>query len=98
MPKARLSREAENELEEIWSYIVEQNESHSQADRVIDQLTDDIAILAANPHLGRQRNELRKGMRSFSSGNYLILYRVTGGVLVLHIIHGRRDLQLLLPE
>lgn len=75
MRKAHLSREAENELEEIWSYIVEQNEGQRQADRVIDELTDDIAILAANPHLGRPRNELRRGMRSFSSGNYLILYQ-----------------------
>jgi toxin ParE1/3/4 len=43
--------------------------------------------------LGRQRDELRPGYRSFPVGQYLILYRVTDeSVEIMHILHGKRDL------
>jgi plasmid stabilization system protein ParE len=47
------------------------------------------------PHLGRRRDEdLRPGLRSFPVGEYAIIYRVeTEDVLILHVIHGSRDIE-----
>jgi len=46
--------------------------------------------------MGRQRNELRPGYRSFAVGQYLILYRaVEKRVEIMHVLHGKRDLDAL---
>lgn len=47
--------------------------------------------------MGRLRQELRPGLRSFPVGNYLILYYpIPEGIAILRIIHGARDLERLL--
>jgi plasmid stabilization system protein ParE len=39
---------------------------------------------------------LRPGLRSFPVGEYIILYRFEGeDVLILHVMHGSRDIQAL---
>lgn len=44
--------------------------------------------------MGRSRDELRAGYRSFPVGQYLILYRVgEKAVEIMHVLHGRRDLR-----
>jgi len=37
-------------------------------------------------------------LRSFTGGKYVILYKVEGeDVVILYIVHGRRDVEALLP-
>jgi len=48
--------------------------------------------------LGRARDEdLRAGLRSFPVGDYLIIHRIAKDdlVLILHIVHGNRDIGVL---
>lgn len=47
--------------------------------------------------MGRSRDEdLRPGLRSFPSGEYVIIYRVEGeDVLILHVARGSRDIEAL---
>jgi toxin ParE1/3/4 len=51
-------------------------------------------MLARYPHIGCRRDtDLRPGLRSFPVGEYIIIYRVEGGdVLVLHVTRGSRDI------
>jgi toxin ParE1/3/4 len=93
----RLSSEAEAELDEIWYYIAMQSSSLEIADRFIDSLTRRVYLIAMNPHMGRRRDDdLRLGMRSFSVGNYVILYKLEDeGVLILHVVRGSRDIETL---
>jgi toxin ParE1/3/4 len=58
------------------------------ADRLIDSITDRFFLLATHPYLGRNRDEdLRPGLRSFPSGEYVIIYRVEGeDVLILYVV------------
>jgi toxin ParE1/3/4 len=87
----RLARRARRDVIEIWRYIAEDDEA--AADRFIDLLTHHFRILGTNPYIGRRRDELRLGYRSFPVGEYQILYRVAKpGVNILHVGHGRRDL------
>jgi toxin ParE1/3/4 len=59
-------------------------------------LTHHFRLLGDNPRVGRRRDELRSGYRSFPVGEYLILYRIREpGVQILHVVHGRRDIEVL---
>jgi toxin ParE1/3/4 len=74
----RLSLEAEAELDEIWWYIAEQSGSVEAARSVVASITERVSLLATFPHLGRTRDDLRPGLRGFTVGDYVILYRIEG--------------------
>jgi toxin ParE1/3/4 len=65
---------------------------------VIDSITDHFFLLSRHPQLGRRRDDdLRAGLRSVSVSGYVIIYRIENeDVLILHVVHGRRDIQTLL--
>ena len=86
----RLSALAEQDLEEIWSYIAE-DASPTTADRLIDAIFDRFELLAEQPRMGRLRPEFGAGVRSFAVENYVIYYRHDGDVMIARILHGRRD-------
>ena len=50
--------------------------------------------------MGRRRDDdLRPGLRSFPVGEYVIVYRPSGeDVLILHIVHGSRDIQAIVRQ
>jgi toxin ParE1/3/4 len=90
----RLAPEAETDLDDIWIYVACESGSMAVADRIVDVITDRFLMLADHPHLGRARNDLRPGLRSFLTGNYAIFYRVDGtDVLILRVLHGSRDIE-----
>lgn len=93
----RLSAEAEDDLNEIWAYVSETSASGSTADHLIDSITEQFLLLAVRPYLGRNRNDkFGWGSRSFAVGEYVIVYSVMGpDVLIVRIVHGRRDLEAL---
>ncbi len=64
------------------------------ADRFVDLLVRHFQLIGDNPYIGRRRDQLRSGYRSFPVSEYLIFYRVSKpGVQIMHVVHGRRDLQ-----
>jgi toxin ParE1/3/4 len=93
----RLSPEAEAELNEIWWYIAQESGSVDTARTVIASVTERFYLLATYPRIGRAGDNLRPSLRSFAVGNYIILYKIEGeDVVILHIVHGRRDIEALL--
>jgi len=94
----RVAPQAEAELDGIWYYVANKSGSIEIADRLIDSITERFLLLSRNPHLGRRRDEeLRPGLRSFTVGEYIILYRIKGeDVLILHVVRGSRNLEALL--
>ena len=52
----RLSALAEQDLDEIWSYVAE-DASPTTADRLIDAIFDRFDLLAEQPRMGRLRPE-----------------------------------------
>jgi toxin ParE1/3/4 len=91
----RLSPQAEAELDEIWYYIASESGNADIADRFINTLTERFYLLAITPYMGRRRDhDLRPGMRSFTVGEYVILYRIDEeDVLILHVVRGSRNLE-----
>ena len=90
-----LAPQAAAELDEIWYYVARGSGNPQVADRLIDSITSRFLLLSTHSYLGRPRDkDLRPGLRSFPVGNYLVIYRVEGeDVLILHVAHGRRDLE-----
>jgi toxin ParE1/3/4 len=93
----RLSLTAKAELDSIWDYVVEESGSERVADRQINLLTSRFYLLATHPKIGRMREDLGPGRRSYTVERYIIIYQIIGeDVLILHVIHSRRDLQTLM--
>jgi len=81
---------AEQDLDAIWDYIAEDNVD--AADRLIDTIVQKCEMLAVHPRMGQLRPDLAPRLRSFSVGNYIVLYRPTdAGIEVARVVHGARD-------
>ena len=92
--KLRISRPAENDLDEIWLYIAE--DAPETADRFIDFVVERLTILSSSPEMGRLREDLEPGLRTFPLDNYLVFYRLSPDrVEIARIIHGARDIEAL---
>ena len=91
MAGLKFAPKAERDLNEIWDWIARDNpraavDFAAGVERTCRPLAD-------NPGMGRRRDELRRGLRSFPHGKYLILYRpVRGGVEIARILLGARDI------
>jgi toxin ParE1/3/4 len=91
-PKFRLTEPAIRDIEQIADYIARQS-GLVQADRFLSQLDAKFAKIAKFPNLGRQRNEILSGLRSFPIDQYLILYiPVDQNVDILRVVSGYRNL------
>lgn len=96
----RLSPRAEADLDEIWLYVARESGSVETANRLIDVITERFCTLAGFPWIGRSRDEdLGQGYRSFAVGEYVIIYCVEReDVLILRVVHGRRQLDSLFGQ
>ena len=65
------------------------------ATQLIDWITDRFVFLAAFPYAGRTRDrDFGRGTRSFTVGDYVIVYCVEReDILILRVVHGRRNLE-----
>ena len=94
MPHRR-APSADSDLDEIWYYVAKESGSMDRADRFIKSITDQFYLLSGNPFMGRRRDDLRPGLRSFPLGHFVIVYRLEGAsVVILHVFHGSRDMEL----
>ena len=91
MARVVRTEQAEADLEEILEYRDEH--SPDAADRFARIFKEKTEALARMPEMGRGRDELAPGLRSFKAGNHLIFYRpAADGIQVIRIAHGSRDL------
>jgi toxin ParE1/3/4 len=92
----RVADEVAAELDEIWYYVAKQSGSVEVAERVIESLTDSFVMLGRNPRLGRIRDDLGRGLRSFPVSNYVIVYCIEDEhALILFVLHSSRDIEAL---
>ena len=87
-----LSQVAEEDLGQIFDYT-ELEFGLEQAVQYLSEIEQMFYGLCDNPMLGRERKEIRKGLRSIPSGSHVIFYRVlTHQVRVVRVLHASRDL------
>jgi toxin ParE1/3/4 len=87
----RVARTAIQDLDAIYFYWA-QRAGFEVADRLVDALEEQFALLGDYPQFGRKCPEMAPGVLSFPAGKYLIYYRRKRRVIeVLHVFHGARD-------
>jgi toxin ParE1/3/4 len=95
--KLRRAPRAIADAEEIWFAIAA--DDVRAADRVAARIYDAELRIADFPEIGRTRDELVPGVRSWVVGAYVIFYAVASdAVVMLRIIHGARDMGDVLSE
>jgi toxin ParE1/3/4 len=89
--KFRKAPQADADLDSIWEFIA--SDSIRSADKQIGRIGEIFELLVENPLAGRERRELRSGLRSFPVGNYVIFYiPLSDGVEIIRVMHGRQDI------
>jgi toxin ParE1/3/4 len=86
--KARFSREALGDLDEIFSWIAARNPvAASELAVKIDEMT---RLIGHYPRMGKRTK--RSEFRSVTVGNYLIVYKIhQDEVLIRYVRHGARQ-------
>ncbi len=88
----RLRPLAVGDLEGIVATIAEDNPP--AASRWLDAILARCRNIADAPGIGVERSDIRKGLRLFPAGRYLILYEITSdGVDIVRVLHGARRWQ-----
>lgn len=81
---------AEQDLDDIWTYIAEEN--LAAAERVQHDILGATRRLLEFPLMGVARDELGTDMRMVPCGSYLIFYRPSAEMIeIVRVLHGRRD-------
>ncbi len=89
----RLAPQAEADLEDLAFYVFLESGSLEVADLLIESITQRFDLLAAHPHAGRPRDNLRPGIRSFPVRGHLVFYRIDDSdVVIVRVVSGGRDL------
>jgi len=97
MPAITLRPRAITDLAEIWNYIAD--DSEERADSFIDLLDRKINTLARRPNMGRIRDELAEGLRSFPVDRYIIFYcSIPKGIEIVRVLHSARDINTVFNE
>jgi plasmid stabilization system protein ParE len=85
----RRTPQSDSGLDNNWYYVATGSGNVEIADRFIDSITARFSLLASHPNMGRKRDhDLRPGIRSFTLGEYVIIYRIQDDDIV--ILRGAR--------
>ncbi|HEV2294592.1 MAG TPA: type II toxin-antitoxin system RelE/ParE family toxin [Tepidisphaeraceae bacterium] len=92
MAKVSRTPTARRDIAQIWSYIAQDNELAATA--LSNEFDEALTLLERFPGAGRSRDAWQPGLRSYPVRDYLLFYRrVKGGIQLLRVIHGSRDLR-----
>lgn len=91
MKGLKLTPLAESDIEEIVLYSIEQW-GEEQAQAYLHALSSLFSRLQAHPFSGRERLDIRAGVRAIPCREHIVYYRVPAQhVEVLRVLHSRRD-------
>ncbi|WP_072292961.1 type II toxin-antitoxin system RelE/ParE family toxin [Nitrosovibrio sp. Nv17] len=98
MKRYILSPAAKTDLIDICEYTTRQW-GKAQTEKYTLQLRERMRWLADNPMLGRTRDEVKEGYRSFRAGSHIIFYRVAESAIeIIGIPHQNMDIEQNLGE
>ena len=87
-----ISAQASEDLIDLWLYIA--NDSPQNADKFIDHIHQQCLLICSTPKIGRERDELLPGLRSFPVKRYIVYYRIKSEFLeIVRVMSGYRDIE-----
>ena len=90
----KISREALNDLENIWLYTFK-TWSAKQADRYLNLIFDEIEYLSENPNSGKDYSFVRKGYLRSKVKSHFIFYKINlkdSEIEIIRILHEQMDI------
>jgi toxin ParE1/3/4 len=92
MNRYKLSRQAEQDLEDIWVYLADQDDI--RADKQVAQILNRLPMLAQYPDMGKSRDDLAPNLRSFPSKPYIVFYtKSQDRIEIIRVIHHSRNIE-----
>lgn len=93
MARLRLTRLARADLHDIGRYT-RQRWGDEQCTIYLTRLDAALRTLAETPHIGRERPDIRPGLRSHPHERHVVFYRIDGAdLVVLRVLHHARDVR-----
>jgi toxin ParE1/3/4 len=87
-----LSQAADKDLQEIYDYTAA-NFGSDQAIKYLSGLEELFSAMCTHPNIGRERNEIRKGLRCGSYVSHIVYYRVLNNrIRIVRVLHASRDI------
>ena len=91
--RAIWSPEAFQDLDGIWDYY-QRVAGRNTAEKIVRRIGEIIITIEEHPFAGRERNELRPGLRSLAARPHVVFYRVKDDApQIVRILDGRRDVE-----
>jgi len=92
MKSARHTEQAELDLDSAWAYLA--LTSVDAADEFVREVLKTADLYARMPRMGRARDELLPGLRSFVVDRYIVFFRpVDDTIEIVRVLHGSRNLK-----
>ena len=87
-----LSEETKADIDEIYEFG-KSKFGHDQAIKYLVGLEESFVKLSANYHIGRTRNDIKKGLYSLPYISHIIFYRILKDkIRIVRVLYGGRDL------
>ena len=87
-----LSAAADQDIQDIYDYAA-QEYGEDQAESYTLELEVFLDELVRSPEMGRRRDDIRSGLKSFPKGHHIVFYRILPErIRIVRILHSRRDL------
>ena len=97
MSRLVISPQAKMDLLNIWSFAF--YDDGQAADRLIGEITAKFDTLLSFPEVGKSREDLAVGLRSFPFKRFIIFYRlIADGIEIFRILHGKQNIESILSE
>ncbi len=92
MVQYRLTKLAQNDLENIWLYTIDRH-SLDQANRYLDGLLASFDAIVENPGKGKSIDSVRSGYRKLPYGKHSIFFRLAADsvIEIIRVLHQRMD-------
>ena len=93
MSQLRLSPKAQTDLAAIWDYTA-LHWGEEQADAYVLSLGETMKLLANQPGLGRNIDDIREGYFKFPAASHIFIYRTRPNTIeVVRILHKSMDVE-----
>lgn len=88
----KLSQEADQDLEDIFDFTHSEF-GFDQAVSYLQKFNVLFSELVQNPEIGKTRDEIKAGLRSFPQTSHIVFYRILKDhVRIVRVLHGSRDI------
>lgn len=94
MPSFLLTSAARKDIMDIGRFTTEKW-GKRQRDKYLKQLDDAFRLLARQPEIGRDAEDIKPGYKKFSQGSHIIFYRADteSRIVVIRILHNSMDVE-----